>query len=111
MYIRTKDKIIEVAVISNEKTEKEIIDLLMEKYNGVAYSENKEDLCDLFIRIEKDGTRTFIDKRLLDLGIDIALEFKLKMYGAIWIDDGMRYVLELTNDRTFKLREGQNGTN
>ena len=105
MYIRTKDNIIEVAVITNEKTEKEVIALLMEKYNGISYSEKKEDLCDLFIRIEKDGTRTNIDKRLLDLGIDIALEFGLKLYGAIWVDNGMNFAIELTSDKTFKLRE------
>lgn len=105
MYIRTKEKIIEVnPVITNEKTEKKVMDSLMEYYAGVKYSEDLISLCDEFIRIEKDGTRSPIDKRLLDLGKKIAIEFKLEMYGCIWTNDGLYFAIKLNKNGDFVIR-------
>ena len=94
-YIRTNNQIIEITKLKDLTSEKYVNDCIQ---SGFKTSDKIEDLCDAFVVFDNNGNPQVYKP------FDVILwESKNKLFGAIWVDQGLVYVAKMNDKGEFEL--------
>ena len=114
-YIRTKDGIVENTIITNKKMgDWAFLPFIQPVYESdiVEQADTIEELCDEFVAVVENGLHNLIGSELKyrlrnkenNAGIlEYLKKLNTKIMGAIWTDDGLKYVAKINDNGELEL--------
>ena len=102
MYIRTKDGVYEVKVNKYHELVYCKNNQIVLSCNIIKQSENIEELCDRFVVMDKETKEVMNIVSFLEYA-KLWSYCKYNIYGAIWTEWGLKYVVKLDDKGKFEL--------